>query len=223
MNAFSGKAFVLRVDDMTAHGEDSTFFSDLTFLAERNVRPIVVAPNAGAARALVRTINRSGNAAVGLNGADAAMLPGRGAGLGKVQVGILQTLTQNGYIPVVEPTAFGVFGDDLAIAADDVAQAIASATEAIRAIFFHALGGVPDPKTASLIAELTAAEALEIAGQPSVPADLRVAIRAAAMGVRSGVGASQIVDGRVAHASIVEVLTAQHLGTQVTGGVFTGG
>ncbi|MBC5816706.1 MAG: hypothetical protein GIW97_09205, partial [Candidatus Eremiobacteraeota bacterium] len=184
---------------------------------------IIVAPNASAARALVRTINRSGNAAVGLNGADAAMLPGAGNGLGKVQTGILKTLTQSGYIPVVEPTGFGVFGDDVELVADDVAQAIASATDAIRAIFFHALGGVPDPTTAALIEELTAAEALEIADQASVPVDLRAAIRAAAQGVRAGVGAAQILDGRVAHASIVEVLTARHLGTQVTGGVYTGG
>jgi len=223
MSEFAGKNFVLRVDERTAHADESTFFADLTFLATHDVRPIVVAPNACAARALVRTINRSGNAAVGLNGADAAMLPGAGNGLGKVQTGILRTLTQSGYIPVVEPTAFGVFGEDVELVADDVAQAIAAATEAIRAIFFHALGGVPDPTTAALIEELTAAEALEIADQASVPADLRAAIRAAAQGVRAGVGAAQILDGRVAHASIIEVLTARHLGTQVTGGVYTGG
>ena len=223
MSEFAGKHFVLRVDEQMAHAGESTFFADLTFLASQDVHPIVIAPSAPAARALVRTINRSGNAAVGLNGADAAMLPGSGNGLGKVQTGILRTLTQSGYIPVVEPTAFGVFGDDVELVADDVAQAIASATEAIRAIFFHALGGVPDPTTAALIEELTAAEALEIADQASVPEDLRAAIRAAATGVRAGVGAAQILDGRVAHATIVEVLTARHLGTQVTGGVYTGG
>jgi len=223
MSAFAGKAFVVRVDEQAAHADESTFISDLAFLSAQNVRPIVIAPNGSAARALVRTINRSGNLAVGLCGADAAMLPGRGESLGKVQTGILQTLTQNGYIPVIEPTAFGVFGDDVELAADDVAQAIAAATEAVRAIFFHALGGVIDPKTAAVIAELTAAEALAIADQAAIPDDLRAAIRAAALGVRAGVGAAQIVDGRVAHASIVEVLTAKHLGTQVTGGVYTGG
>lgn len=223
MNAFAGKPFVLRVDESTAHSDGSTFIADLSFLSAHGVRPIVVAPNPPAARSLVRTINRSGNSAVGLNGADAGMLPGRGSGLGQVQPGILQTLMQSGYVPVIEPTAFAVFGDDVELAADDVAQAIAAATDAIRAIFFHALGGVTDPKTAALIEELTAAEALELAAQPGVPEDLRAAIRAAALGVRAGVGAAQIVDGRVAHASIVEVLTSKHLGTQVTGGVYTGG
>jgi len=226
LNAFAGKAFVLRVDENAAHAEDSTLTSDLAFLCSRSVRPIVVAPDAPTACTLVRTINRAGNMAVGLDGADAAMLPQRGPGLGNIQAGILETLTLNGYIPVVQPTSFAPFGEDLQLHPDDVAQAIAAATDAIRAIFFHVLGGVPDPKTASLIEELTPAEALELASDARVPEDLRGAIRAAALGVRAGVQAAQIVDGRVAHVSIVELLTQRHLGTQVIGAVLpytTGG
>ena len=51
---------------------------------------------------------------------------------------------------------------------------------------------------------------------------LRKAVRAAAHGVRAGVGAAQILDGRIAHAAIVEFLTDRHLGTQVTGTVYLG-
>jgi acetylglutamate kinase len=47
-------------------------------------------------------------------------------------------------------------------------------------------------------------------------------VRAPALGLRGGVGAAQICDGRVAHATIVEFLTARHMGTQVAGSVFTG-
>jgi acetylglutamate kinase len=70
-----------------------------------------------------------------------------------------------------------------------------------------------------LIDELTPAEALELADDPRVDAALRSAMRAAALGVRGGIPAAQIVDGRVAHAALIELLTAQHLGTQVTGGL----
>jgi acetylglutamate kinase len=137
-----------------------------------------------------------------------------------VQTRILHTLTAAGFIPVVEPTAFAVFGpDDEAVVPDDVAAAIATATEAARAIFFHRDGGVIDPQTLQIIDELTPAEALALANDVRVPDDLRHAIRAAATGVRGGVAAAQIVDGRVAHAALVEVLTATHLGTQVTGGL----
>jgi acetylglutamate kinase len=223
MEQFAGKAFVVRVDEATAFADGTTFFDDLAFLTSRDVHPIVVAPTPKVGRALVRAINRSGNFAVGLSGADAAMLPGTSAGLGTVQTGILQTLTGAGYIPIIEPTAFTVFGThDRAVEADDVARAVAAATDAVRAIFFHALGGVCDPQTEALLTDLTPAEALSIAEDPRVPADLRAAIRAAALGVRAGVAAAQIVDGRIAHATVVELLTAHHLGTRVTGSVFRG-
>jgi len=222
MEGFAGKAFVVRVDEASAFAEQTTFFDDLTFLARKNVHPIVIAPSRRAGRALVRTINRSGNIAVGLSGSDAAMLPGTANGIGNVQTGILETLTGAGYIPVIEPTAFSVFSAaDQSVAADEVARAIAAATDAIRAMFFHALGGVPDPQNASLISELTPAEALAIAEDSRTPADLAAAIRAAALGVRAGVAEAQIVDGRVAHATVVELLTAHHLGTRVTGSVFS--
>lgn len=223
MQGFKGKAFVVRVDEASASAENTTFFDDLVFLARELVHPIVVAPSAAAGRAIVRTMNRSANIAVGLSGSDAAMLPRAAGGIGNVQTGILQTLTGAGYIPVIEPTAFAAFAEnDLRVAADEVARAVACATDAVRAIFFHALGGVPNPATASLISELTPAEALAIAEHPRVPADLRRAIRAAALGVRAGVAQAQIVDGRIAHATVVELLTARHLGTRVTGSVFTG-
>jgi acetylglutamate kinase len=216
---FSGKTFVVRVDEATADDADATLVADLAVLAREHVRPIVIAPDSLAARAIVRAINRSANVAVALSGSDAALLPRTPNGIGRVQTRILHTLTGAGFIPVIEPTAFAVFGDDELVLADDVAAAIAAATDAARAIFFHQAGGVNDPQTNLLIEELTPAEALELADDPRVDAALRSAMRAAALGVRGGIPAAQIVDGRVAHAALIELLTAQHLGTQVTGGL----
>lgn len=220
MEGFAGKAFVVRVDDATAFAPQSTFPEDVGFLTQQHVHPIVIAPSRRASRNLVRRINRSGNIAVGLSGSDAAMLPGAGRGIGTVQTGILQTLAAAGYVPVVEPTAFSVFGTrDQHVEADEVARAIAAATDAVRAIFFNALGGVLDPQTEALLTELTPAEALALANDVRVPLDLRRAIRAAANGVREGVRSAQIVDGRIAHAAILELMTAHHLGTRVTGSI----
>jgi acetylglutamate kinase len=211
---------VVRVDEASVHGEGSTFFEDLQLLADAHVHPVIIAPEAQTAREIVRIVNRSTNCAVALHGSDAAMLPQSGSGVGKVQTGILRTLLDGGYIPVIEPTGFSVFSpDDAALIPDDVATAIASALEAIRAIFFHTAGGVIDPLTASIIDELTPAEALALAADPSIPEDLRPAIRAAAIVVRGGVAAAQIVDGRVPHATVLEMLTSQHAGTQVSGSI----
>jgi acetylglutamate kinase len=217
-----GRTMIIRVDDATLGAEGSTFFGDLVFLGNLGMRPVVVAPSAAAARAVVRTMNRSGDAAVGLSGADAGMIPAApGETIGNVDVKLLRTLLDAGYVPVVEPLAFGFTGNDVAVAADDVAQALARAVGAARAIFFHDRGGIVDAKTQALIEVLTPAEALAIADDAKLPADLRTALRAAALGVRGGVGAAQICDGRVAHAAIVEFLTARHLGTQVAGTVYT--
>jgi acetylglutamate kinase len=217
---FFGRTLVLRVDDQSI-ADGTTLFEDIAFLAARRVRPILIAPSAEGARALVRTMNRASEMAVGLSGADAGMIPAASEQvLGAIQVRLLTTLTNAGYVPVIEPTALGIAGGDIEVAADDVASAIARATAALRAIFFHQSGGVIDAQTAKLIDELTPAEAFAIAESPGLPEDLRSAIRAAAQGVRGGVGAAQIVDGRIAHAAIVELLTARHLGTQVAGTVF---
>jgi len=217
-----GRTMIIRVDDATLGAEGSTFFGDLVFLGNLGMRPVVVAPSAAAARAVVRTMNRSGDAAVGLSGADAGMIPAApGETIGNVDVKLLRTLLDAGYVPVVEPLAFGFTGNDVAVAADDVAQALGRAVGAARAIFFHDRGGIVDAKTQALIEVLTPAEALAIADDAKLPADLRTALRAAALGVRGGVGAAQICDGRVAHAAIVEFLTARHLGTQVAGTVYT--
>ncbi len=213
---------MLRID-RTPVDENTTLASDLAFLMQHNVRPIVVAPTTDVARTYVRALNRHTNVAVGLSGADAALLPTNGGErVGRVQTGILATLTSAGYLPVIEPTAFGLSGDDVALCADEVAIAIASATEAARAIFFHVCGGVVDPSSRALLAELTPAEAFDLAERDDLEPGLRATIRAAARGVRAGVGAAQILDGRIAHAAIVELLTQQHLGTQVAGTVYLG-
>jgi acetylglutamate kinase len=216
------RTIVIRVDDATLGAEGTTLFSDLVFLGNLGMRPVVVAPTADAARAVVRTMNRSGDSAVGLSGADAGMIPAAAGTIGSVQTKLLRTLLEARYVPVIEPLAFGFTGVDVVVAADDVAQALAAAVGAARAIFFNDRGGVIDRKTQMLVDQLTPAEALEIAADQSLAQDLRAAVRAAALGVRGGVGAAQICDGRVAHASIVEFLTARHLGTQVAGTVYTG-
>ncbi|MBV9646865.1 MAG: hypothetical protein JO043_05320 [Candidatus Eremiobacteraeota bacterium] len=222
MPPFSRRTVVFRVDDCSLDAEGTTIISDLTFLARNGVYPIVVAPRPSVARSYVREMNRSSNVAVGLSGSDAALLPAASDSIGTVQTGILETLLSAGYVPVIEPTALGISGNDVDVAADDVATAIATATEAIRAIFFHGAGGIIETDGATLIEELTATEALTVAERSDLDEDLRAAVRAAARGVRAGVGAAQIFDGRIAHAAIVEFLTSRHLGTQVTGGVYMG-
>lgn len=218
MADFTGRTIVLRVDEISIAG--TTLCSDIAFLQQRDVRPIVIAPHAEAARTFVGVMNRTTDAAVGLRGADAGMIPAAGRTIGAVQTRLLETLTRSGYVPVIEPSAIGLTGRDVLLPVDEVARAIAEATEASRIIFFDPNGGVVDAETQRLVDELTPAEALALAESGTLAPSLAAAIRAAAHGVRGGVEAAQIIDGRIAHATIVELVTARHLGTQVAGTVY---
>jgi acetylglutamate kinase len=213
---------VVRLDEATLGADGTTLYEDLAFLAGRGQQPIVVAPSPELAREVVRTMNRTGDIAVGVCGADAGTIPAAGESIGSIQTRLLQTLVSAGYVPVIEPLAMGFMGSEVAVAADEVASALARAVSASRALFFNDAGGVVDAKTQQVIGELTPAEALTLADDATLPEDLRAAIRAAALGVRGGVGAAQILDGRIHHATIVELLTMQHLGTRVMGTVYIG-
>jgi acetylglutamate kinase len=220
---FAERTFILRVDATDIGSSEATIASDIGFLAEHHIRPIIVTPSKSIAASWVRALNRNANVAVGLSGSDAGLLPATAPDhIGTVQTRLLATLTTAGYVPIIEPTAFGLSGNEIAVEPNEVACAIASATDAARVIFFHTGGGVLDPQTRVLLNELTPAEALALAESTELDTALRATIRAAALGVRAGVEAAQIFDGRIAHAMIVEVLTAQHLGTQVTGSVYIG-
>lgn len=159
LDSFVGRTFILRVDTTEIGSAQTTVASDITFLTEHQIRPIVVTPSASVASSWVRTLNRNANVAVGLSGSDAALLPATGSDhLGTVQTRLLVTLTAAGYVPIIAPVAFGLSGDEIAVEPDAVACAIAAATDAVRAIFFHSAGGVIDPRTRALLEELTPAE-----------------------------------------------------------------
>ncbi|HUY11776.1 MAG TPA: hypothetical protein VMV73_05900 [Candidatus Dormibacteraeota bacterium] len=217
---FAGKTFILRCDAATLLDDDATLVEDIAILCEAGVAPVIVAPDSSSARALVLRINRSENRAVGVSGADGALLPRGANGVGNVQPEVLTALLSAGFVPIVEPLAFAPFpASEECVEADDVARAIGVAMHAARALFFHRSGSIADPQTNIPIAELTAAEALTLADDLRVPADVRRTMRAAARGVRAGIGAAEIFDGRIAHAAVIELLTEQHLGTRVVGGV----
>lgn len=220
MHGFAGKTLVIRLDEVTVFADHATIFDDLDVLRREEVFPVLIAPSAEAARGVVRAMNRSANVAVRIGGSDAGLIPGSSRGLGRIQPAILRTLLQAHYVPVVEPSCYAVFeADDIAVNADDIAAALAGALEAVRAIFFHAAGGLEDPQTHTVVEELTPAEALALADDERLDEPTRSVARAAALGVRSGAEAAQILDGRIAHATIIEFLTAQHVGTRVTGAI----
>jgi acetylglutamate kinase len=221
--AFIGRTVVLRLDPEAA--EASTLVADLVFMRRIGVRPLVVhdASDRTTGPRLVGMINRVGGEAVGVDGTSAGTLIAANDVDGNpivrtVNAQLMSLLLDQGYIPVFAAQGAAISGLPMAIDGDDAARVLAQAMHAVRLLFPAHPGGVPSTSE-GIIDELTSSEALELAAKGTLSADLVRHLRAAALGVRSGVDAAQLLDLSAHHAAIVEILTAQHVGTQVVSNI----
>jgi len=179
-------------------------------------------------RDLVATINREAGdepVAVGVAGEDGGLLitrprdPALGyvGDVAHVRAERLHGLLDQGLAPVVSTVGADPSGQPYNINADEAAMAIAVAMKAEKIVYLTAAPGLlADPKDEStLIQRLTAAELRERINHDSVSAGMVPKLRACADAVERGVGSAHIIDGRVPHALLIEILTDQGIGTMV--------
>lgn len=179
-------------------------------------------------RDLVATINREAldePVAVGVSGEDGGLLTTtpRDPSLGfvgevsSVRANLLHKLLDDGLTPVVSTIGADAQGHPYNINADDAAMAIAVAMKAEKIIYLTAAPGlledVKDPS--SLVPRLTAAELRDRIAHESVSAGMIPKLRACADAVEGGVGFAHIIDGRVPHALLIELLTDEGIGTMI--------
>jgi acetylglutamate kinase len=176
---------------------------------------------------IVLRIGRHGQPAVGLSGDDGRLLrcsrrsaPG-GEDIGfvgqidQVEAGVINHIARD-YIPVVASVGADEEGNSYNINADEAAAAIAVALGARSAIFLTDVRGwLRDPADPeSLIGAATVAEVNDaLAG---IEGGMRPKLQACVDAVRGGVGAAQIIDGRVEHSLLLELFTDAGIGTKVT-------
>jgi len=184
---------------------------------------------------IVNNINRYGGRAVGLTGKDGGLIRARKlvitrktpeldvpeiidiGHVGEVQsidTRIIETLTQSRFIPVIAPIGFGEDGHAYNINADLVAGKVAEVLQAEKLMLLTNTAGILD-KQGKLINRLTAAEVSALIADGTISGGMLPKIRCALEAVQSGVGAAQIVDGRVAHAVLVELFTDEGVGTLI--------
>jgi acetylglutamate kinase len=222
---FLGRTVVLRLDDRTA--EDSTLIEDLAFMRRLGVHPLVVhdVDQRAAGARLVGHLNRIGGDAVALDGTSASTIvlstqdDGR-AVVRSVNAQLVSLLLAQGYIVVFSAEGASFSGVKTTLDATEAARALAASVHAVRLLYPSDSGGIPAGGD-GVIAELTSSEALALAQAGTLPYDESTRLTAAALGVRGGVDAAQLLDLTMAHASLVELLTARHLGTQIVSHVIT--
>jgi len=177
-------------------------------------------------RELVTAINRHTAVAVGLSGEDAGLILAtqRDESLGyvgdvvDVNRTILDTLLDGGFIPVVSTIGADRHGQALNINADSAAIAVAAALGAEKIVYLTDVPGVltdvGDP--ASLVSLLSATRARLLIADGIIAGGMIPKVEACLDAIEAGVGAAHILDGRIPHVLLLELLTDACVGTKIT-------
>ncbi|GLY26452.1 acetylglutamate kinase [Micromonospora sp. NBRC 101691] len=184
-------------------------------------------------REIVGLINAHGPFAVGLSGEDArlftavrrpAWVDGEPVDVGlvgdvaSVDVSAVTDLIAAGRIPVISTVAPDVDGVLHNLNADTAAAALAVALRARKLVVLTDVPGLYTdwPDTTSLVSEITVDDLAELL--PRLESGMAPKMEACLRAVRGGVPAAHVVDGRVAHSTLLEVFTSEGFGTMVVSG-----
>jgi len=181
---------------------------------------------------IVALINRHGGRAVGLTGKDGGMITARKmklAGNDAVdndlgQVGevesidpaVVAMLDDDDFIPVIAPIGVGTDGSSYNINADLVAGELAKVLGAEKLLLLTNTPGVLDPD-GNLLTGLSADETERLIADGIIHGGMLPKVRCALDAVKAGVRTSQIIDGRVRHSVLLELLTDSGVGTLING------
>lgn len=181
---------------------------------------------------IVNLINRQGGQAVGLTGKDGAFIRAKkllmedhekiGEWINIGQVGQIESidpslialLDTRDFIPVIAPIGVGEEGESYNINADLVAGKLAEILRAEKLILLTNTPGVLD-KAGNLLTGLTAQRVDELFQDGTISGGMMPKIGAALDAVKNGVNSCHIIDGRVEHALLLEILTDQGVGTLI--------
>ncbi|HEY4070982.1 MAG TPA: acetylglutamate kinase [Sphingomicrobium sp.] len=179
-------------------------------------------------RDLVATINSQAGdepVAVGVSGEDAGLLTvtpadsifGFVGNVTQVRAELIHRLLDDGLTPVISTVGANADGQAYNVNADEAARAIAVAMKAEKIVYLTAVPGLLqnslDEET--LIPHLTAAELRERLSHESVGKGMIPKLKACADAVEQGVGFAHIIDGRVPHSLLIELLTDHGVGTMI--------
>ena len=179
---------------------------------------------------IVGLINQAGGKAVGLTGRDGGMIRaqklkmldnqdptiehdvGQVGDITSIDPSLLKALQDDAFIPVVSPIGFGAHNESYNINADVVASKLATVLKAEKLVLLTNTAGVLD-KTGQLLTNLSARQIDALFADGTISGGMLPKISGALEAAKSGVKAVHIIDGRVPHVLLLEILTDQAFGT----------
>lgn len=181
---------------------------------------------------IVGLLQQAGGKSVGLTGRDGGLIrakqlqlrdqndPLKWVDLGQVgdvdaiNVSVIKALQADGFIPVISPIGYGEDNVSYNINADLVAGEIAKALGAEKLLMLTNIAGVLD-QNGQLLAELSPEQIDQLIANGTIHGGMIPKIAGALDAAKSGVNAVHIIDGRVPHAMLLEILSDQAFGTMI--------
>ena len=185
---------------------------------------------------IVTQINKQGGKAVGLSGKDGELIrakklhivyqedenkppeiidPGLVGQVTQINPNIINTLSQQGFIPIIAPVGSGDSGETYNINADLVASSMAVALSAKRLILITDVEGVLNV-SGELISSIDMETIDQMIKEKAISGGMIPKIECALEALKNGVEKVHIIDGRKRHALLLELFTDKGIGTEVT-------
>ena len=181
---------------------------------------------------IVGLINQAGGKAVGLTGRDGGLIRAKKltmldkddaskehdigfvGEIVSIDPSVVKALQDDAFIPVISPIGFGENNESYNINADVVAGKLATVLRAEKLVLLTNIPGVLN-KAGELLTDLTAHEIDELFADGTISGGMLPKIEGALDAAKSGVNAVHIIDGRVPHAMLLEILTDKAYGTMI--------
>ena len=181
---------------------------------------------------IVGLINQAGGKAVGLTGRDGGMIRaqklkmldnadpnvehdvGQVGDIVSIDPSVVKALQDDAFIPVISPIGFGENNESYNINADVVAAKLATVLKAEKLMMLTNISGVLN-KAGELLTDLTSRRIDELFADGTISGGMLPKIAGALDAAKSGVNAVHIIDGRVPHVLLLEILTDQAFGTMI--------
>ncbi|MGI6433783.1 MAG: acetylglutamate kinase [Syntrophomonadaceae bacterium] len=215
---------------LTRLGLPSQFVNGLRVTDRATMEVVEMVLGGKVNKEIVAGINANGGQAIGISGKDGNLIKARPIGdtgqmgfvgeVVQINPGIIETLIANNYIPVIAPIGIDDHQESYNINADLVASAIAVAMKADKLVLLTDVPGLlkdaRDPST--LISVLELSDVDNYIANGTIAGGMLPKVNCCLEAVQAGVGRTHIIDGRVAHAILLEIFTDEGIGTMVVDG-----
>ncbi|MEY4481277.1 MAG: hypothetical protein RIQ84_439 [Pseudomonadota bacterium] len=222
-----------QIDDaLKKVGKAGTFIQGMRVTDEETMEVVEWVLGGEVQQDIVMLINHFGGQAVGLTGKDGGliharkmMIPNKEKAGEMLDIGfvgeiesinpaVVKALQDDAFIPVISPIGFGQDGQAYNINADLVAGKMAEILKAEKLVMMTNIPGVMD-KSGNLLTDLTAKEIDALFADGTISGGMLPKISSALDAAKSGVNSVHIIDGRIEHSLLLEILTEQAFGTMI--------